>query len=86
MNVPIDACENGNAAFTLRVGYDGKCYPGNLGTGGGTSQQRPRAWCINSSGGCAGTILAHYHKAGASNIIGTTFSTQETAALVIWEV
>lgn len=34
MNVPIDACENGNAAFTLRVGYDGKCYPGNLGTGG----------------------------------------------------
>ena len=35
MNVPIDACENGNAAFALRVGYDGKCYPGNLGTGGG---------------------------------------------------
>ena len=34
MNVPIDACENGNAAFALRVGYDGKCYPGNLGTGG----------------------------------------------------
>lgn len=34
MNVPIDACENGNAAFTLRIGYDGKCYPGNLGTGG----------------------------------------------------
>ena len=41
MNVPIDACENGNAAFALRVGYDGKCYPSNLGKGGGISRQRP---------------------------------------------
>lgn len=49
MNVPIDACENGNAAFTLRIGYDGKCYPGNLGTGGGTSPKRRLSWCINSS-------------------------------------
>ena len=56
MNVPIDACENGNAAFALRVGYDGKCYPGNLGTGGGISRQRPCAWCINSLT-CACAVL-----------------------------
>ena len=36
--------------------------------------------------GCARTVLAHYHKAGASNLIGETFSTQETGVIEIWEV
>ena len=39
-----------------------------------------------SADGCATTVLAHYHKAGASNLIGETFSTQETGVIEIWEV
>lgn len=35
MNLPIDTCENGACAFAIRVGYDAKCYAGNVGTGGG---------------------------------------------------
>ena len=31
-------------------------------------------------------VIAHYHKAGASNLIGETFSTQETGVIEIWEV
>ena len=42
-------------------------------------------WCINCADGCATTVLAHYHKAGASNLIGETFSTQETGVVEIWE-
>ena len=34
MNLPIDTTDNG-CAFALRVGYDAKCYAGNVGTGGG---------------------------------------------------
>ena len=33
MNLPIDTTDNG-CAFALRVGYDAKCYAGNVGTGG----------------------------------------------------
>ena len=33
MNMPIDTTDNG-CAFALRVGYDAKCYAGNVGTGG----------------------------------------------------
>lgn len=54
--------------------------------GGGIIRQRPCAWCINCADGCASTVLAHYHKAGASNLIGETFSTQETGVIEIWEV
>ena len=86
MNLPIDACENGECAFALRVGYDAKCYAGNVGTGVGISRQRRCVWCINCADGCATTVLAHYHKAGASNLIGETFSTQETGVIEIWEV
>ena len=87
MNVPIDACENGNAAFALRVGYDGKCYPGNLGTGGGTSRQRPCAWCINAPRGIASTLTYHNFKGGWSNFLGTGSSEiLSTAVIVIWEV
>ena len=52
----------------------------------GISRQRQCAWCINCADGCAKTVLAHYHKAGASNLIGETFSTQETGVIEIWEV
>ena len=62
--------------------YDNRVYAKNLGLGGGgvggISRQRQCAWCINCADGCATTVLAHYHKAGASNLIGETFSTQET--------
>ena len=34
MNLPIDTDVDG-CAFALRVGYDGKCYAENVGTGGG---------------------------------------------------
>ena len=34
MHQPIDTTADG-CAFTLRVGYDGKCYVENCGTGGG---------------------------------------------------
>ena len=33
MHQPIDTTADG-CAFTLRVGYDGKCYVENCGTGG----------------------------------------------------
>ena len=75
MNLPIDTCENGACAFAIRGEYDKRVY-----------RQRPCAWCINCADGCATTVLAHYHKAGASNLIGETFSTQETGVIEIWEV
>ena len=43
-------------------------------------------WCINCADGCATTVLAHYHNAGTSNLIGETFSTQETGVIEILEV
>lgn len=52
----------------------------------GISRQHRCVWCINCADGCASTVLAHYHKAGASNLIGETFSTQETGVIEIWEV
>ena len=86
MNLPIDTCENGSCSFAIRGEYDKRVYAKNLGLGGGTSRQHPCAWCINCADGCATTVLAHYHKAGASNLIGETFSTQETGVIEIWEV
>ena len=86
MNLPIDTCENGACSFAIRGEYDKRVYAKNLGLGGGTSRQHPCAWCINCADGCATTVLAHYHKAGASNLIGETFSTQETGVIEIWEV
>ena len=75
MNLPTNTCENGACAFAIRGEYDKRVY-----------RQRPCAWCINCADGCATTVLAHYHKAGASNLIGETFSTQETGVIEIWEV
>ena len=86
MNLPIDTCENGACSFATRGEYDKRVYAKNLGLGGGTYRQRPCAWCINCADGCATTVLAHYHKAGASNLIGETFSTKETGVIEIWEV
>ena len=86
MNLTIDTCENGSCSFAIRGEYDKRVYAKNLGLGGGTSRQHPCAWCINCADGCATTVLAHYHKAGASNLIGETFSTQETGVIEIWEV
>ena len=86
MNLPIDTCENGACAFAIRGEYDKRVYAKNLGLGGGIIRQRPCAWCINCADGCATTVLAHYYKAGASNLIGETFSTQETGVIEIWEV
>ena len=86
MNLPIDTCENCSCSFAIRGEYDKRVYAKNLGLGGGTSRQHPCAWCINCADGCATTVLAHYHKAGASNLIGETFSTQETGVIEIWEV
>ena len=86
MNLPIDTCENGSCSFAIRGEYDKRVYAKNLGLGGGISRQRRCVWCINCADGCATTVLAHYHKAGASNLIGETFSTQETGVIEIWEV
>ena len=86
MNLPIDTCENGSCSFAIRGEYDKRVYAKNLGLGGGIIRQRRCAWCINCADGCATTVLAHYHKAGASNLIGETFSTQETGVIEIWEV
>ena len=86
MNLPIDTCENGACSFAIRGEYDKRVYAKNLGLGGGISRQHPCAWCINCADGCASTVLAHYHKAGANNLIGETFSTQETGVIEIWEV
>ena len=86
MNLPIDTCENGACSFAIRGEYDKRVYAKNLGLGGGIIRLHPCAWCINCADGCATTLLAHYHKAGASNLIGETFSTQETGVIEIWEV
>ena len=86
MNLPIDTCENGACAFAIRGEYDKRVCAKNLGLGGGITRQRQCAWCINCADGCATTVLAHYHKAGASNLIGETFSTKETGVIEIWEV
>ena len=86
MNLPIDTCENSSCSFAIRGEYDKRVFAKNLGLGGGISRQRPCALCINCADGCATTVLAHYHKAGASNLIGETFSTQETGVIEIWEV
>ena len=86
MNLPIDTCDNGACSFAIRGEYDKHVYANNLGLGGGISRQRRCVWCINCADGCATTVLAHYHKAGASNLIGETLSTQETGVVEIWEV
>ena len=88
MNLPIDTCENGACSFAIRGEYDKRVYAKNLGLGGGhfPSTLRRCAWCINCTDGCARTVLAHYHKAGARNLIGETFLTQETGVIEIWEV
>ena len=86
MNLPIDTCENGSCSFAIRGEYDKRVYAKNLGLGGGITRQRRCVWCINCADGCATTVLAHYHKAGASNLIGETFSTQETGVIEILEV
>ena len=86
MNLPIDTCENGSCSFAIRGEYDKRVYAKNLGLGGGITRQRRCVLCINCANGCATTVLAHYHKAGASNLIGETFSTQETGVIEIWEV
>ena len=86
MNLPIDTCENGSCSFAIRGEYDKRVYAKNLGLGVGITRQRRCVWCINCADGCATTVLAHYHKAGASNLIGETFSTQETGVIEIWEV
>ena len=87
MNLPIDTCYNGACAFAIRGEYDKRVYAKNLGLGGGHYPATSVCvWCINCADGCATTVLAHYHKAGASNLIGETFSTQETGVIEIWEV
>ena len=86
MNLPIDTCENGSCSFAIRGEYDKRVYAKNFGLGGGgITRQHRCVWCINCADGCATTVLAHYHKAGASNLIGETFSTQETGVVEIWE-
>ena len=39
--------------------------------GGGTSLQRPCAWCINAPRGIASTLTYHNFKGGWSNFLGT---------------
>ena len=85
MNLPIDTCENGSCSFAIRGEYDKRVYAKNLGLGGGITRQHRCVRCINCADGCATTVLAHYHKAGASDLIGETFSTQETGVVEIWE-
>ena len=86
MNLPIDTCENGFCSFAIRGEYDKRVYANTSVGVEGISRQRRCVWCINCADGCASTVLAHYHKAGASNLIGETFSTQETGVIEIWEV
>ena len=84
MNFPINTTAGGTA-FALKSG-ERACFTTMTNGGGGTSPKRRLSWCINCSDGCATTVLAHYHKAGASNLIGETFSTKETGVIEIWEV
>ena len=87
MNLPIDTCENGSCSFAIRGEYDKRVYAKNLGLGGGTSRQRPCAWCINCVDGCASTLTQHYHKEGWGNFLGTGSSKMlATAVIVIYEV
>ena len=88
MNLPIDTCENGSCSFAIRGEYDKRVYAKNLGLGGGgTSRQRPCAWCINCVDGCASTLTQHYHKEGWSNFLGMGSSKMlATAVIVIYEV
>lgn len=87
MNLPIDTCENGACASTLRCGYPAAVYPVNIGKGG-IIPRHPCAWCINaSSDGAAATITLHYHKECWSNILGGGSSLMlATAVMTIWEV
>ena len=85
MNLPTNTTADGTA-FAIRGEYDKRVYAKNLGRVESISRQRQCALCINCADGCATTVLAHYHKAGASNLIGETFSTQETCVIEIWEV
>lgn len=82
MNYSID--ETDGAAFAIRVGYEQKVYPANLGRGGGgTTRRRPCAWCINSTvEGAAQTITLHYHKEGWSNFLGTGSSLMLATAVI----
>ena len=76
MNLPIDTCENGSCAFAIRGEYDKRVY-----------RQRPCAWCINCSDGCACTLTLHYHKEGYSNFLGMGSSKMLATAMIgIWEV
>lgn len=87
MNLPIDTCDNGSCAFTLRVGYDAKCLAANVGLGGGISRRRACAWCINAPMGIAGTLTYHNFKGGWSNFLGTGSSEiLSTAVIEIWEI
>ena len=73
MNLPIDACENGECAFALRVGYDAKCYAGNVGTGVGISRQRRCVWCIN----CVAVEKAFAMHAKAAELHEMNYTTQK---------
>ena len=66
MNLPIDTCENGSCSFAIRGEYDKRVCAKNLGLGGGTSRQRPCAWCINAPRGIASTLTYHNFKGGWS--------------------
>lgn len=83
MNLPIDTTED--CAFTIRVGYDAKCYAANVGLGGGITPQPRCAWCINCpSDGIVATILYHNHKGGWQNFLGVS-AVQSSAVMEIWE-
>lgn len=86
MNLPTNTTFDGTAfvRHSRRIRQARLCQEPRI--RGGISRQRPCAWCINCADGCVTTVLAHYHKAGASNLIGETFSTQETGVIEIWEV
>ena len=86
MNLPIDTCENGTAfvRHSRRIRQARLFQEPRI--RGGITRQHRCVWCINCADGCATTVLAHYHKAGASNLIGETFSTKETGVIEIWEV
>ena len=86
MNLPIDTCETARVRSPFAANTTSASMPRTSVVVEGISRQRQCAWCINFADGCATTVLAHYHKAGANNLIGETFSTKETGVIEIWEV
>lgn len=84
MNLPTNTTSDG-AAFAVTTRSSAVAFE-NVSQGGGIFRQRRCVWCINCTHGCAKTVLAHYHKAVASNLIGETFLTKETGVIEIWEV